>query len=437
MDLVKKNILSVICGVVAILAVCTLFYPIGGWTSQLQSKLDSSKKNFDDKISALTKKPRKLPVVPDPNNPAADAPPLNQFPTQTVIDQGSAFAEQVKDQAQKMLDAVIERNRHTPIVDGFSAKTAPDSYTFGRAYKRWIGMESADDDPSFVTAKKLLQAIEPPNDDEVANEKKRIWNEKFQPRIIQVDGKDYNKKELDQEFEAFTSNLEEQMRHDRAAQYKLYMDPDAIEYSKAFAPSQNKQVPIDQIWYAQNMLWVDQDLCEAIARINKDAHNILDAPVKQLVKISIPDDVNQYTLFRPPNTGGPGAGSLGDQAPPAADDNAQAGKAFNISETGRVSNPLYDVVQFHVEMNVDATKIPFILTELQRGHLMSVFRSDAIVVDARAAVQDGYVYGTAPIMHLSLECEDLFLRGWTVGAKEGPLMPSVVQARLGIAQPGQ
>jgi len=438
MDLVKKNIFSVICGVVAILALCTLFYPIGGWTSQLQAKLDTSKKNYNDKISALLKKNRTLPAAPDPNNPTAAAPALTQYPNPAIIEAGTTFSDAVKQQSQKMLAAVIERNRHTPIIDGFTGKSAPDPYNFGRAYKRWVGLEPADDDPNFVTAKRLLQGIEPPNDDEVAAEKKRIWNDKFQNRIIQVDGKDWNKKELDQEFESFTQNLEERMRRERAEQYKIYMDQDALDYAKAFAPGQNKQVPPDQLWYAQNMLWVEQDLCEAIARINKDAKSILDAPVKQLEKVGIADDINQYILFRPPNTGQVGQTGMqqaNDAPPPPADDNAQAGKAFNISETGRVSNPLYDVIHFHVEMNVDATKLPMILTELQRGRLMSVYLADAVAVDARAAVQDGYVYGTAPIVHLSLECEDLFMRGWTVYAKEGPLMPQIVQTRLGVAPP--
>jgi hypothetical protein len=434
MDLVKKNILSIICGVVAILAVCTLVYPIGGWTSNLQTKLDTSKKSYDDKISSLLKKQRSLPPVPDPNNPTAAPVPLGQFPTQTIIDQGEKFSQDVKEQSKKMLDAVIERNRHTPIVDGFNARGAPDSYTFGRAYKRWMGLESAEDDPSFVTAKKLLQAIEPPNEDEVKNEKNRIWKEKFAPRIIRDnEGKEFNRKELDQEFESFTNNLEERMRRDRAEQYKLYMDTEALQYAKAFAPNQSKPVTPDQIWYAQNMLWVEQDLCEAIVRINKNAKNLLDAPVKQLEKLDISDDVSQYVLFRPPNTGGAGTGGTGgDAPPPPADDNAMAGKAFNISETGRVSNPLYDVIHFHVELNVDATKIPLILTELQRGRLMSVWSADAIVVDARAAIEDGYVYGTAPIMHLSLECEDIFMRGWTV-----PLMPAIIQTRLGVPQGAQ
>jgi len=111
------------------------------------------------------------------------------------------------------------------------------------------------------------------------------------------------------------------------------------------------------------------------------------------------------------------------------------GKAYGQNETGRVCNPLYDVIQFHVEMNVDATKLPMILTELQRGHLITVFRVDAQVVDARAAVTEGgYVYGSAPIVQLWLECEELFMRGWTTDPA-APLMPPTVQTALGIAQP--
>jgi hypothetical protein len=179
------------------------------------------------------------------------------------------------------------------------------------------------------------------------------------------------------------------------------------------------------------MQWIDQDVAEAIARINKDAKNIMDAPVKQLIKVSVPQDIGQYSLYRAPGAAAPSA-----DAPPATpDEEAMKGKAYGQSETGRVSNPLYDVINFHVEMNVDATKLPLILTELQRGHLITVFRSDVQVVDARAGITEGgYVYGPAPIVHLWLECEELFMRGWTADPA-APLMPPSVQTVLGIAQP--
>jgi len=41
MEIVKKNILSVICGVIALIALIALFWPIGGMYSDDQVKLDA------------------------------------------------------------------------------------------------------------------------------------------------------------------------------------------------------------------------------------------------------------------------------------------------------------------------------------------------------------------------------------------------------------
>lgn len=438
MDLVKKNLSSILCGLVALLAIGAWLYPTGGWKDDLQKKLDDSKKNYNDKITSLMGTTRRMPQVYDPANPDATAPVLltpdgkPMYPTPKVVEAGDKFKQKVTEQSSGMLSAVVELNRHTPIVQPFLATNMPDSWVFKRAYLRWIGQQETTDDPNAVTVKTVLQGVVPPNDDEVQAEKNRIWKEQFENKIYKIDDKEQNRKEVEQQFEQATANLTETMRRQRAEQFKVYLDPDALEYHPKFAPTASAPATIEEIWYAQNMLWIDQDVANAIKRINDGAKNIMDAPIKQLIKVSMSSDFNQYAVFRPPAA--PGASALApDAPPPPPDDSAMAGKAYGMNETGRVCNPLYDVIKFHVEMNVDAQKIPLILAELQRGRLVTVWSVDAIAVDARAAVTDGYVYGTAPIAHLSLECEELFMRGWTVNGKGGPMMPTPVQTRLGIS----
>jgi len=431
MDMIKKNVVSIICGVVAIAAIGAIFWPTAGWTTDLQASLDKSKTGYADKIDKLLnpKPPRKLPVAPDPNNPTADAPALTLFPTEVIINQGEKFKDQVSTQAKEMLAKVIEVNKHKPLID-INPKNPPQSFPFKRAYREWLGLDPAED-PNAVTVKQILNAIEPPNEAEVLAEKARIKAQQFDPKVYSINGVEQNRAQVNEEFDKFVVGLEEKMRRDRAEHYKIYLDQDALEYGKSFTKEEARPATYDQIWYAQNMQWIDQDVAEAIARINKDAKNIMDAPVKQLKKVSVAEDFAQYMVFRAAG----GAAPSPDAPPPPPDEDAMKGKAYGQNETGRVCNPLYDVIQFRVEMNVDATKLPMILTELQRGHLITVFRVDAQVVDARAAVTEGgYVYGSAPIVQLWLECEELFMRGWTTDPA-APLMPPTVQTALGIAQP--
>ncbi len=57
MEIVKKNILSIICGVIALLAVVALFWPISGMYADAQTVLDGRKKAFTDIVS-LKQSPR-------------------------------------------------------------------------------------------------------------------------------------------------------------------------------------------------------------------------------------------------------------------------------------------------------------------------------------------------------------------------------------------
>ena len=46
MELVKKNIVSVVCGVVAIAAIVASFFPLGGYVEELQGALNKSKTDY-------------------------------------------------------------------------------------------------------------------------------------------------------------------------------------------------------------------------------------------------------------------------------------------------------------------------------------------------------------------------------------------------------
>lgn len=428
MELVKKNIASILCGVVVILALVALYWPISGWVNKLQTSVNNSKKNYADKIQSLMSAPRKLPIT-NALDANADQPMLKQFPTEQVIKLGEEVKDQVQKQSQEMLAETVKRNRHEPILP-MSVTHPPDPFQFQRAYLQYLGVWPPDD-PNKQTIKTLLDSVTPPNDREIKAEETRMWNDDFDKKLIVINGIATNKLQIDAQFNQAKEKLPEKMRRERAEKYKIYLDPDAIDVAGSLGPDITKQATPEQIWYAQNMLWIDQDICSAISQINAKANNIMDAPIKQLLKISIPDDDKQYITLS--NSGAP---TTGDSAVTLTDDMI-AGKAFNLSETGRISNPKYDVIHFRVEMNVDARKVPEIVAQLQRGRLITVFTCDTNAVDARAAVDQGYVYGEAPVVNLKLMCEELFMRGWTVGndPTKDALMPVAVEQLLNIVNP--
>jgi hypothetical protein len=226
------------------------------------------------------------------------------------------------------------------------------------------------------------------------------------------------------------------MRYDVARKSKMYVANDAFAQNPAVVGTQLPN-PVD-IWYAQMTLWIQQDVANALAQANANAQNILDAPVKHLVKLTIPSSASGTT-----GAGGPGlytfaaAQNAGGAAtpPPAPVDGADAVALVPVpavSPTGRVSNPLYDVVQFTLVINVDSSQVPAVLASLSHNQLMDVMYLTVTSVDSSDQQRLGFFYGSAPIVQLTLSCEELFMRQWTA-----PLMPDLVKRQLGIAVPGQ
>ena len=62
MDIVKKSLISIICGVVALAAIGVAFTMLPGRASELQTKLDARKQTYDTLHSLLTK-PRQIVVT--------------------------------------------------------------------------------------------------------------------------------------------------------------------------------------------------------------------------------------------------------------------------------------------------------------------------------------------------------------------------------------
>src|SRR3712207_4389074 len=106
MDIVKKNIVSIICGVIAIIAIIASFFPPSGYAADLQARLDKGKQQHGTLIGLLSKT-RKLPVLsPD----ASGDQPLSTFPNQEIIDKGKGVVSQVEAQSQRMRDTAVALN---------------------------------------------------------------------------------------------------------------------------------------------------------------------------------------------------------------------------------------------------------------------------------------------------------------------------------------
>ena len=449
-EVVKKNLLSILSGVVAIAAVAATFWPIGGMFGNLQTASDARGAVYSALEGILTK-PRQLPLT-DPAKTQQDD--LKGFPNQKTIDLGNSVTKHVSDQSTAMVSLIVKLNQdpHAPLVP--TALPVPQSnidlFRFGDLYKLVLSMDPAETkatDTHLQAANlqnlrnDVLQGGIPPTDTEITQAKTDLKTNVYDPRVqytIAAGGSAtaVNQEEITREYNDAAALLPDQMRYEVARKSKMYVANDVFAQNPAVIGTQLPN-PVD-IWYSQMVLWIQQDVARALAAANANAQNVLDAPVKHLIKLTIPSSSSGstgafgpgiYTLATAQNAGGATA------LPPAPVEGADAVALVPVpavSPTGRVSNPLYDVVQFTLVINVDSSQVPAVLASLSHNQLMDVMFLTVTSVDSGDQQRQGFFYGSAPIVQLTLSCEALFMRQWTA-----PLMPDVVKRQIGIAIPGQ
>lgn len=468
MDIVKKNLLSIIFGVIALLAIAADFYPMAGKRDALKTEAAAHAAKAEA-LKQLRDKPRTLPAV-KPGSSESD--PLPSFPTAQMVEEGHKKTDLVN----KAADAVMARasgelNKHLPLVagalPGSPGETLPAS-SFAREY---VGMFPVQLAPGAVAAAvpppaprragapptlmQMLQAKVPPSDLELAAA--RVEKQKQVEAEVtrySANGQPNNLPEVQDAVAAAFKSLAETLRTQTAQTAKVYVDPAAFSMYPGMiigaAPT-----PTDIFW-AQIGLWTQEDICHAIADIN-DANNpktsVIDAPIKQLVKISFLSSASAQAaatagavpVFLVPGLA-PGTGvglgnnmdmpaaPVGDPAAPGAvaavvpmDPAAAITKNTVASPTGRSSNGLYDVEHFSVELIVDAAKVPEVLEGLGSKRYISVIQVESIEpIDSAFYRGAGYYFGVKPCVRVRARCEQLFFRSWL-----GEFVPTRLKTILG------
>lgn len=293
--------------------------------------------------------------------------------------------------------------------------------------------------------------------------------------------------ELDAARERFTNQFlikgtQEQTDEDRAwlaeqlTNTRLSLYAETARQIKLYAGLDNLDVPREsqttakaegdglvQLFQWQWDYWVKQDVVEGLAQANASADSVLDAPVKRIISLAVLDQAQAAPAqqsgggFAPSGGGFGTAGGIGKRAKaPAAGTGAQRGggsaappeggapaapaappinkKAqvapdYQVSFTGRRSNPLYDVVRVKLDLIVDTQRIPEVLDTLGRQNFITVIDLVLDEVDVFAEARAGYYYGPGLVSRLSLVLETVWLREWMwpfmpAGMKSAHLQPA-------------
>ena len=426
MEIVKRNMISIICGVVAILAAVAVFvWPLDGYYEQLRTDARARAAVYS-KAKGLDNKPRNWPLIGlDQTTPE----PLRQFPSQEVIKAGEKARKESEKQSTLVYQEAVKINEqpHKLVV----ANALPDApptvaLKFTQNYIEALRQLRTE----------VLKAGIPPTDDEVKRRAGELW-EKMKTEYIYVPGNPtpVNQPQIDAKFKAAEAQLPYVIQNEMATQWKMYVDPNKVFRIPQGLPTKGEMPDPQHIWWCNVEYWVYKDVCDAIAEVNSKSNNVLTSPVKNLLVLDVP-----WQFF--PGQGsssGINIGGGGAFADPNADPNAMSASGGRpdptiavpegpgISATKRISNNLYDVVHFDLAVDIEATAVPLFLKTLATRRFVSVLELDMDAVDSQALKFDGYVYGDRPVVQIRLRCEALLMREWTI-----KYMPPGVRKMLGI-----
>lgn len=460
MDKVKKHLFPVLCAGIAIIAIVVYFVPLGGWYDAFNQRLDAQAKAAGA-ITSLVNQKRVLPIVhPEQNQPE----PLTNYPNNARLQQGLEQTARVQTAAQDVLARAVQINRagHEVLLPLALPRPDPSSKNeFKIAYNNALRSNPTLPAPAGAATQPasapapiprgnipdgILNAAAPPTDAEIQAAWAREWETNYEPRLIFVGAppagggaaagqkpRAANERQLQTEMLEKNKDFRGKFRRDRANNFRTYIAPDALSVAPHMAPGETPSA--EDIWFAQMALWVQQDAARAIAATNASYKGgILASPVKHVLRIDVPPGPGMYMMAADPTA--PGGAAAGAEAAAIENVDAPITPLYERSPTGRISNALYDVVHFDLDVIVDAAHVRHFLQQLEHGRLITVLEMDMQAVDLKLAKERGYDYGDRPVARVSLKCEALYMRDWTARAMPGttgtPPMPPEVMRLLGI-----
>lgn len=402
----KKNLVSVICLVVAVVALPTMFIVGSGMGKGIREEVEADANKRLRDLNAMQVEYQLEPLTPDGQQFTVKIPP-NEATTAAM----GKLLEQTRTQFEGARALVVEHNQRGrgPLIDALFP--APENEIIGNQRLYEIANRRVAAYPALL---QRIGAGGPPNPEDVA---RRLADARLREEELRRGARpDASLTEQD------TAEIMERLSAERmqiylshAAGLRYYATPAVFEgvapWSESVAP------PLDTAWEWQWQYWVHEDIATALASANQGG-SLLNGPVKRVSQIAV--DTASY-----------GAASQ----PGSNDPTAEAPRDFAASLSGRVawpraSNGLYDIRYVTVRALVDADRLPDVIDAISRTNLMTVLDVDLeMPADLRQDLAAGYAYSRAAerLMWATMRIETIWLRDWTT-----PLMPARVAAALGV-----
>jgi len=216
----------------------------------------------------------------------------------------------------------------------------------------------------------------------------------------------------------------------KAHQFRCYATPFSLEEIPGVLDPEIVTPSEQAMWNAQVSLWIQETVIPALARVNDEAAARIreqgqtpwvgNMPVKELISIRTPPYNVPYIVEDAPSDP-PALPSGWTAATPPASPN----QVFTHS----ASNQLYDVVQFTLKLVVDARMIPRIVDEICQDNFHTLLRLayNDLSPERNNWSMENKIYGADPTVMVVMDFETIFLTD-----VYRPLMPNAVREQLGL-----
>lgn len=402
---VKANLVSVICVVVAILALPVLVFLSAGKMSKIQEDVQG-----DINGKARTLQQVEYSYVFEPVTPDDERIEFKRTPNEKTNAAMDAWGKQLRVQADSATSLLVDRNSNGKRVLLEGLLPAPEESEKVSKLQEIVSIWPVAHEALLRRAKAGLA----PDAATVS----AVLNTQWAQRIEQIQSR-LGESITEDDYDQIRSELSKDrlsMYRAAAADLRFYIEPDAI---KDVIPwGSNALPPMDLIWDWQWRHWIHADLIEALRMANTDdgwERSLLEGPVKHLESIEITPW--SYSGAAP-------------EAPISFAD--EIAVDWNASLSGRSGWPgavqgLYDVRNATVTVIIDSSRINRVIKAFNSTNLMRVVDIHATEFDASNQLNKGYVYGSGHLIRATLTVETVWLRSWMK-----QYMPAEVRNAMGI-----
>jgi len=452
-ELAKGNPLVVAAIAIALLSIAALFFFVKPMGNDFVAEMDKRKTDVN-KIKSLMSSQLNVPSEKPDEPPKSITVVINQATNEAL----TKVYNEMRMQSVTLFGtaAAINKEHHAPMLENLFPENNDPAIPF-QAKDEFLRQIRAMFSKPSVADKNAprLNASGTLSVEEIDANLLKVTNKflaGFFPRKTETELTDEDKKTL---AKLRAKAVFEQIR-DHAERISIYasMDDKLDDFPfhiGAWARAGTRPSMAD-IWEGQMSLWIQQDIVRAIALANKPVREegslhqrdqVLTAPIKHLLKIHIFDEYvgfdgsgGQGRVGQVANnqTQGPGMEFFRPDTTRVIIEEMKSYNAdqrlpemFNVSMTGRVTNPLYDVRHAQVEVIAEYRQLPALFDAIGKVNLMTVLETHIEEIDEYDALAVGYMYGANDCVRVRLLVETIWLREWT-----GPLMPPSIKDKLGI-----